>query len=163
MPIKKYSKGEIIAPAGRVANEVFFVEKGCVRMLYYLESKDVTASFYFEGSFTGPCISMMFKTINQQVFEAFEACQIRTLSFDTYMSLLEEQPLFYRLRSTIAERIMADQEQIIRFFLSFTPIERYQYLMKHQPELFFRIPQHYIASMIGVTPVSLSRIRKRIT
>ncbi|WP_225000302.1 Crp/Fnr family transcriptional regulator [Cesiribacter sp. SM1] len=162
MPLKKFRKGETIAPAGKVASEVFFVEKGCVRMLYYLESKEVTASFFFEGGFTGPCISMMFKTINQQVFEAFEDCHIRTLNFDTYMSLLRQQPCFYQLRSTIAESIMADQELIIRFFLSFTPMERYQYLIKNQPQLFMRVPQHHIASMIGITPVSLSRIRKRI-
>jgi CRP-like cAMP-binding protein len=72
MPLKQFRKGETIAPAGKVATEVFFVEKGCVRMLYYLESKEITASFFFEGSFNGPCISMMFKTINQQVFEAYE-------------------------------------------------------------------------------------------
>ncbi|MFD2513243.1 Crp/Fnr family transcriptional regulator [Pontibacter locisalis] len=163
MPLKAFRKGELIAPAGRVANEVFFVEKGCVRMLYYLESKEVTASFYFEGSFTGPCISMMFKTENQQVFEAFEECKIRSLSFAAYTELLKQQPEFYRLRSTIAERIMADQELIIRFFLGLTPKQRYQYLMENQPELFLRVPQHHIASMIGVTAVSLSRIRKRIS
>ncbi|MFD3002788.1 Crp/Fnr family transcriptional regulator [Pontibacter toksunensis] len=163
MPLKKHCKGEVIAPAGRVANEVFFVEKGCVRMLYYLECREVTASFYFEGSFTGPCISMMFRTENQQVFEAFEDCQIRTLSFENYTALLQQQPEFYRLRSTIAERIMADQELIIRFFLGLTPKQRYQYLMENQPELFLRVPQHHVASMIGVTAVSLSRIRKRIS
>ncbi len=160
---RRYKKGEIISPEGICAREVFFVNKGCVRLFYRRDGKEITAAFAFEGAFTGPCKSMMLQTLNRQIFEAAEDCELMMLSRANYFKVLTEEPRLHKIKSVIAERILFDQEDIISFFLSYTPQERYLYLCNHQPQLFQRVPQHFIASMIGISAVSLSRIRRRLS
>ena len=105
---------------------------------------------------------MMLQVPNRQVFEAAETCELFMLSRAFYLQVLQAVPELYKVKSVIAERTMFEQEDIISFFLSHTPQERYLTLLEQQPQLFRRVPQHYIASMIGVSAVSLSRIRKRL-
>lgn len=159
---RSYAKGAIISQAGPPAREVFYIYKGCVRLYYYRDGAEITAAFSLEGAMTGPCKSMMLQTPNRQVFECAEDCELFMLSRTAYFNLLTAQPEVYKLKSVIAERIMFEQEDIIAFFLSHTPEERYRYLLEQQPELLLRVPQMHLASMIGVSPVSLSRIRRRL-
>ena len=131
----------VLLEEGKIADKIYLVRKGCLRLFFYNEGKDITFQFFFEGDFVA--------------------------SFD---SLYRGTPSLFSLESIPSLRLLYEEKIIERFsfyqhlFLSRiknTPQQRYEELLKEYPNIIQRVPQHYIASYLGITPVSLSRIRNR--
>ena len=99
---------------------------------------------------------------NHQIFETLEESELLVVKREPFLEALEKHPRLALLRSMIAEENLFITEGIVSFLLLNSPEERYSNLLKHNPEILKRIPQHQIASYLGISPVSLSRIRKRI-
>lgn len=157
-----FPKKTLLCKPGRVATELYFVSSGSLRLFYETEGIERTLFFAFENQFTGPCRSFMLDEPNHQIFETIEKCELLVVKKKPFITALNQFPRFALLRSMIAEENLFITESIVSFLLLNSPEERYANLIKHNSEILKRIPQYQIASYLGISPISLSRIRKRI-
>ena len=158
-----FKKRSLVQPAGRVANAVYFVESGCLRLFYTKDGVDRTTYFFTENAFAGTYDSFISRKPSLIAIEALEETQVLALSHSALEELYRVFPKMNEfIRKSIEQRFVVLHDLFTSYLLN-SPEERYRALLKERPELIRRIPQHHIASFIGVTPVSLSRIRKRIT
>lgn len=157
-----YPRKTILCKSGRVATELYFVNKGSLRLFYETEGIERTLFFAFENQFTGPCRSFMLDEPNHQIFETLEKCELLMVKKRPFIDALDKFPRLALLRSMIAEENLFITESVVSFLLLNSPEERYINLINHNPEILKRVPQYQIASYLGISPISLSRIRKRL-
>lgn len=159
---KKVKKGEILLEEGQVSHHVVFVAKGILRQFYYKNGKDVTEHFSHEGCIVICIESTLKQKPSRLLIEALEAGVVYLLPYSRLVLLTEvsrEINMFYRKMleySLIVSQIKADS---LRFE---TARERYNQLMKLQPEVIRRAPMSHIASYLLMTPETLSRVRSGI-
>ncbi|MEM6344673.1 MAG: Crp/Fnr family transcriptional regulator [Bacteroidota bacterium] len=155
------AKGTHLLRAGAVSRAFYYNISGLVRLYYLREEREVSAYFYDAGSFISAYESFVRQTpaqLNLQVMEPSILIEINQKAAATLLAASSKFEVIARL--AMEEELIAKQH-IIANLLSLNPEERYYHLMDTQPSLFQRLPQHYLASYIGVKPESLSRIKKR--
>lgn len=155
-------KKTILCKSGKIASELYFVNSGSLRLFYEIDGIEKTLFFAFENQFTGPCRNFMLGEPNHQIFETLEKCELLVVKREPFINALDKFPRLALLRSMIAEENLFMTENIVSFLLLNSPEERYRNLLLHNPKILERIPQYQIASYLGISPISLSRIRKRI-
>jgi|SRR5690554_587633 len=151
----------ILLQEGHISRTMFFVEKGCLRTWVNDNGKDITTQFFFEGDTVSSIESFRTNQPSLYSIESIEPCVLQTISQKDFQSVLENSP---EMKEEIQEHLFRRLVQSQKLFFSFlknTPQQRYQELIEKQPQIIQRIPQHYIASYLGITSVSLSRIRNR--
>ena len=159
---REISRKTVLISAGMIAREVYFVVEGCLRLYYEKEGNDRSAFFFTDGSFAGAYDSFVTQTPSPHFVETLEPCRVLVLSFHTLQRLYEQVPAANELVRKVMEHRFVELHQLFTAFILDSPEERYQQLLIHHPDLLQRIPQHHLATYLGITPISLSRIRKRI-
>ncbi len=151
----------ILLEEGKIANNVFFIKKGCLRMWFNKDGKDITVQFFFEGQAVASIVSFMNNQPSLYYLESIEPSTIISLSKDNFVKLGTTYPEFKnKLRDFVFQRFR-NYAQLFLSRIKDSPRERYEDLIKSHPEIVKRVPQHYIASYLGITPISLSRIRNK--
>jgi CRP-like cAMP-binding protein len=151
----------ILLYEGEIANQVHFIRKGCLRMWFNKDGKDITTQFFFEGQGVASIESFMTGQPSLFTLESIEPSIIWSLSRENFELLPQFVP---GLKEGFQQLIFQRFRNYAQLFLSRikdTPRERYEDLLTNHPEIIKRVPQHYIASYLGITPISLSRIRNR--
>lgn len=150
-----------IVEEGTVCDTVYFVDSGCVRSWFNQDGKDVSFQFFMEGSIVSACDSLLFNEPSPFYYETLLPTTLYSMPISEFKRLVSASPeLTQASFQLISERLKHYQ----RLFLSRiknTPEERYKELLETYPEIIQNIPQHYVASYLGITSVSLSRIRNR--
>ena len=152
----------VLLREGEVSKKAYFIEKGCLRLWYISNGKDITFQFFFENE--GVSSFESFNTGKPGLFtiETIEPCVLHWIHKEDFDVILKEDPLIKeQIHAVTVER----QLKYMSHFLSFqkdTPKQRYANLLEEKPHIIKRVPLQYIASYLGITPVSLSRIRKII-
>ena len=151
----------ILLQEGHVSKTMFFVEKGCLRTWVNNEGKEITTQFFFEGDTVSSIESFRTKRPSLYTIESIEPCLLLTLSQKDFTQVIAETPeLKQRFEEHMFRRLFQTQ-QIFYSYLKNSPQKRYEELIERYPHIVQRVPQHYIASFLGITSVSLSRIRNR--
>lgn len=151
----------LLLEEGKVADILYLINKGCLRLFFYNEGKDITFQFFFEGDFVASFDSLYKRTPSLFYLESIEPTELTALKRDDFYKLINDNQ---SLRLIYEERLIDRFHAYQQLFLSRiknTPQQRYEELLKEHPDIIRRVPQHYIASYLGITPVSLSRIRNR--
>jgi len=151
----------ILLKEGQVSKKAYLIEKGCIRSWFNNNGKDITFQFFFEGE--GVSSVESFRTNQPSLFnlESIEPCIIKVISKKNYQFILNDSPT---IKNEIDEHIFKRLILYQQLFLSRikdNPQKRYLELLAQRPDILLRVPQHYIASYLGITSVSLSRIRNR--
>ena len=146
---------------GQISRTIFFIEKGCLRTWMNNNGKDLTTQFFFEGQAVSSIESFKTKQPSLYAIESIEPCILQTISQKDFERVLKNSPDLKEEMETHLFRRFIHCQQLFFSHLKNTPQERYEDLLKTNPEIIKRVPQHYIASYLGITPVSLSRIRNR--
>ena len=147
---------------GEIAHEVYFINKGCLRLYYSKEGDEVTAFIFLENLFATALDSLLQQTPSQQNLETLEDSELLVIDHNNFQRMYAHSVNFQIMGRRVAEQRFINAQHILSSYILDSPEERYQKLLQSQPEWFQRVPQHYLASFLGITPVSLSRIRKRI-
>ena len=151
----------VLLESGAVARHFYFIRKGSLRLCFNDNGKDITFQFFFEGHGVASVESFVRGIPSQFSIESIESATVLRCDKTAIVRLLDEFPA---LKAGYTDFIFDRLFSYTHLFLSRikdTPYERYTRLITEHPEIIRRIPQHYIASYLGITPVSLSRIRNR--
>lgn len=154
-------KGTVLLKEGERSTNGYFILKGCIRSYYCVEGEEKTTAFYTEmEGITPPSIT------TGEPSDYYIACVEDTLftvaSPDMEVSIFEQFPRFETLCRIISEELLARQQIDFDRFKISSPEQRYIDLANRRPDLIQRVPQHQLASFIGITPQSLSRLKSRI-
>lgn len=147
---------------GDVANNIYFINQGCLRVWFNDDGKDVTFQFFFEDQVVSSFESFYNNEASLFNVETLEDSCVTVIKKDDLHKLLQVYP---ELNGDVTKLLSDRFIHYTKLFLSRiknSPEERYLELCSKNSEILNRIPHHYIASYLGITPVSLSRIRKRI-
>ena len=159
---KKYRKGEIVLKAGEVCKAMLFIEKGLLRQFYYKYDKDLTEHIGYENGMI-ICIESYFKQeptrLMVETLEPSVVWELPKAQIEELASKYDDIEQLYRKfieHSLIESQIKADE-------LRFEPAhERYNKLLRLHPEILKRAPLVYIASLLQMTPETLSRVRSSL-
>ena len=160
--VKRFKKKELILQEGDVCKYAYFINSGCFRYYYNIDGQENTAQFFFENGWYADYDSFLTGKPTKQNIETLENSELLLLSSKDLQQLYIEIPKFERFGRMMAENAFLGIRQRSEMLENQTAEERYLTLMNERPKVFERIPQHYIASYLGIKPPSLSRIRKRI-
>jgi len=158
---RTYKKGTILLKEGQFSDNGYFVIKGCIRCYYVIDGEEKTTAFYTESEALSPqCI------VTRKPSEYFVSCvedSILTVANpDIEKEMFEKFPRFESLCRILSEKLLANHQASFDNFKTSSPEQRYLSLLKTRPDLLQRVPQYQMASYLGITPQSLSRMRTRI-
>lgn len=159
---KEVPKNQTLITEGQVANELYFINKGLLRLFYFNEGSYVTAYIFRDHLFASSYESFLQASPSNQYLETLEDCELLILTRDKLDELYEELPKINILTRKIAEQRFINAQKILSSFILDSPEVRYKKFVASNNDLLQRVPQHIIASFLGITSVSLSRIRKRL-
>jgi CRP-like cAMP-binding protein len=155
----------ILLKEGEISNKVFLIEKGCIRAWFNNDGKDVTFQFFFENNTVASVESFRKKILSPVTIETIEQTvlwYIHKKDIDRIIAEITEEPV---LRNKFIDAIFERTFDYMKHFFSFikdTSAQRYINLIKDKPHVVNRIPQHYIASYLGISTVHLSRIKNKL-
>ncbi len=158
---RSVKKGTTLLKEGQISKDSYFVLKGCIRTYYVLDSEEKTTGFYTEmDALTPHCV------INKDPSKYFISCVEDTIltvsNTDMEAEINSKFPKFETLCRIFSEELLAKQQIDFDEFKIFSPEQRYLNLLQSRPDLIQRVPQHQLASFLGIKPQSLSRLRARI-
>lgn len=160
--LKQFKKGEYLLKSGKVAQHCYFLLSGLIREFHLRDGDEKTTEFYTEGdpvnSFTS---NLEQKPANHNLIAA-EDSWVTVGSQSLELAMCQQIPRLEHIIRKEVEKNTGILQNKISTMISLTPQERYLNLLKERPGLSQRVPQHQIASYLGLTPESLSRLRKRI-
>ncbi|CAH0136058.1 hypothetical protein SRABI27_02956 [Pedobacter sp. Bi27] len=151
----------ILLREGQISRTMFFIEKGCLRTWVNNDGREITTQFFFEGGKISSIESFMANQPSLYSIESIEPCILQTITQQEFLNTLENSPqLKEKMQEHLFKRLLQSQKTFYSY-LKNNPQQRYKELAEEHPHIIQRIPQHYIASYLGITSVSLSRIRNR--
>lgn len=158
-----YRKNEIIKDAGKKENSLSIIIKGSAGVFLWKENSLICVDLCFENSFFGDYMSFLTQQSTEIFTQAIEPTEMLSISFSDLNQLYKDSEIGANIGRTAAEALFVDKQTQQIDLLMLSAEERYMKLLKRQPHIMQRTPQKHIASYLGVTPESFSRIRKRIT
>ena len=161
--LKKIKKGTFLLRSGQFASEMSFVGEGYLRLFAASESgeKEITQWISTRGNFVMDLSSFLFRAPARWNIQALSDCQLYSISLENYQQLQVLVPKWDSLEKLFLAKCFVYLENRVFAFLSLSAEERYTLLLEQYPELFHTVPQHYLASMLGMSPETFSRIRKK--
>ena len=159
---RSVKKGTILLKEGQKSNSSYFVLKGCIRTYYVLDSEEKTTAFYTEmEALTPPCV--ISKTPSEYYIGCIEDTILTVSNTDMETEVNSKFPKFEIMCRLLSEELLAKVKINFDEFKTSSPEQRYLNLIQKRPDLIQRVPQHQLASYLGITPQSLSRLRARIS
>lgn len=159
---KSFPANTTLLLEGDVADKIYFIEKGAIRLWNNDDGREITFQFFFEGQVVSSYESFHLKKPSMFSIETIEKTDVLVLEKAKLDHLLNDSPaLMKMMMDQLSERFIVYTE----YFLSRikeSPEKRYRSLLEKNNELIERVPAQYLASFLGITPVSLSRIKNRI-
>lgn len=152
----------ILLQEGAIARKIYFIKQGCLRMWFNKEGKDITLQFFFENQSVASIESFLSGKPSHFTLESIEPTCMYSLSKENFELLQQLFPLVKEGFQEVVQQRFGNYAHLFLSRIKDTPRERYEDLLHNHPEIVKRVPQHYIASYLGITPISLSRIRNRL-
>lgn len=154
-------KGTILLKEGQRSKDSYFVLKGCIRTYYVIDGEEKTTAFYTEmEALTPPCV--ISKTPSEYYVSCMEDNILLISNSDMEVEVNSKFPRFETLCRILSEELLAKERIDFDAFKTSSPEQRYLNLIQKRPDLIQRVPQHQLASYLGIKPQSLSRLRARI-
>ncbi len=160
--VRKFSKGTILLKEGQISKECYSVLKGIVREYYMVDGEEKTTNFFSEGQAVNSFTSISNNTPSKHYWVCTEDCVLVVGTQSLEEEMCKRIPKLEGIIRKEVERLSGEAQDEFAAFITSSPEQRYLRLMEKRPELFHRVPLHQIASFLGITAESLSRIRKRI-
>jgi CRP-like cAMP-binding protein len=158
---RNYKKGTVLLKEGQLSTDGYFVIKGIIRCYYILDGEEKNTAFYTESESFAPLCSINKKPSAYYV-SCVEDCILTVSNPEMEKAIFEKFPRFETLCRLLSEELLANNQASFDDFKISSPEQRYLSLLKTRPGLVQRVPQYMMASYLGITPQSLSRLRNRL-
>jgi CRP-like cAMP-binding protein len=159
MSYLKLKKGEILTKRGDVEDYVYYIVKGSVRIYCQLKDKEISTNFRFEDQFTSSISSFLTRQKSQYTICTMAPSEFLRFNHTQLYSLYDNFVELNALGRVLIENLLVEKRQRELDFLTLTADERYVKLLNEQPKYALELPMKHVASFLGITPQSLSRIR----
>lgn len=155
--------GEYFIEQGTQKRIIGFIDTGLIRAFHLDEQgKETTLLLRWEDNFVASHDTILFDRPSRFNYQAMEKTRIITLNYDTIQAIIDTNPKFEQSRKHFLLKTIGELMNRLEAFVLLSPEERYREIITSNPSLINRVPDKYLANIIGITPVSLSRIRKRL-
>lgn len=152
-------KNHDLQSIGHTCKTIYFLKKGVARIYYFKEDIDITESFSFENNMVVRFESLFTGRPSKKAIQVLEDSELIAINSTELFKLYDKHHDIESLFRKIFETALVDTVNRVESIQFHTAEERYNYLIKEAPDVLKRVPLKYIASYLGITPVSLSRIR----
>ena len=156
-------KGDYFIKHGSYCKKLSFVKSGYLRVYLANEKKEITQWVFSNDYFVTDLASLIFDAPAKWNIQALTDCSMYSISSENYRRIGEIVPKWHILEKLFLAKCFSTLEDRVYSLLSMSAEERYQALFQMNSTLFNEVPLHYLASMLGMTPETLSRIRKNAT
>ena len=158
---RSFKKGTVLLKEGQTSRDGYFVLKGCIRVFYIIDGEEKTTAFYTEmEGLTPHCV--MNNAPSEYSVSCAEDVILTVANPDMETEIFSKFPKFETLCRVLSEELVAKNQIDFDAFKTSSPEQRYLNLLQKRPDLIQRVPQHQLASYLGIKPQSLSRLRARI-
>jgi CRP-like cAMP-binding protein len=155
--------GEIYIKEGETIAQIAYIKEGLMRVFQVTEKgEELTFLLRWEDQFIASHDTIFSQKPSRFIYQAVEPSTILEVNYTDIQALLDKNPRLEQLRYYFVVNMLSQSMARVESFVLLNPEERYQQLIREKPNLAQRVPDKYLASLLGITPVSLSRIRKRI-
>jgi CRP-like cAMP-binding protein len=160
---KQYNKGEVMLKEGQVCKHFYFILDGYLRSFSLEEGREVNVKFYFEDDFA--CDFESFRNASPSLFYmvAMEDVTVYYTTKQEAIPILESEQGFFVFLFRFFQDLYLKEEEHSNSFKLLSPEQRYRYLIEHKPQYLQRIPLIHLASYLGMSRETLTRIRKKIS
>jgi CRP-like cAMP-binding protein len=158
-----YRKGDYFVREGQVGRYIGFILKGCMMCIYNKDGKEFIDEFSMDNEFVSAYASFITGVPADKDIICLEDCDLLILSYHRLQELFERNPVFERAGRLMAEMLFINWQQRVKSLLLDDAETRYLKLIENRPDLVKRVPQYLVAQYLGVSPETLSRIRKNIS
>lgn len=155
------ARGDYFLKPDRICDKLSFHKSGLIRVYALADGKEITQWISTTGYFVTDLNGIMFNKPSRYTIQALTDCELYTIPLKEYQNLGRHIPQWHHLEKLFIARCFTFLEERIFNLLSMDTEQRYQALMRQSPELFNLVPLQYLASMMGMTPETLSRLRKK--
>ena len=146
-----------------VANEYYFINKGCIRIFSLnKDGQESSRYFAFEGNFVAALPSFIDQKPAEEFMQTIEKCELLNISRADFYNLVQTIPEFARIYTEILELGFIVAQKRIYGFQGFDALEKVQWIIKNQPQLLLRVSNKMVASYLGISPSTLSRIKAKL-
>lgn len=155
----------ILLHEGEVSKKAYLVQKGCMRVWFNNAGKDMTVQFFFEMNTVSSLESFKKNIPSLLTIETLEPCVLWYINKPDIEKIIDEIGDIPLLRKQLLDAVFSRTFNYMQHFFSFikdSPKQRYLNLVQQNPQIVLRVPQHYIASYLGISTVHLSRIKSAI-
>lgn len=159
--LKTIAKGEYLLKEGNICNSMDFVQSGALRMYAQVEEKEVTQWISTKGYFALDLASFMFQSNSRWSIQAIEDTVVYSIHKENYNKIAQVVPLWPELEKLFLVKCFTMLEDRVFKHLSLKAEDRYELFFEQNPELFNQVPLQYIASMLGMSAETFSRIRNK--
>lgn len=154
-------KGDYFLKAGRYSDRLGFLQTGIIREFVLMDDKEVTKWISTKGYFVVDLSSFVFQQTARWNIQALTDCELHVIDSKDYQKIIQVIPRWSELEKLFIAKCFTVLEDRVLQHLSMTAEERYSQLFTFNKELFNQVPLQYLASMLGMTPETLSRLRKK--
>lgn len=158
---EKLQKNDFFTITGKVCDRLCIISSGIIRVYAYADGKDVTQWIATDGSFMTEVLGFFFDQPNRYNIQAFTDTTLWSITKADYQKLGEVFPKWKEIEKQFMMKCFAMIENRVFAHLSMSAEERYTVYFEQNKDLFNKIPLHYIASVLGMSAETFSRIRKR--
>ncbi len=162
--VKRIPAGGIYIEQGATSKKLGFIRKGLIRAYRIKDNgDDVTLMLRWENQFIASHDTVILSQPSRFTYQALEDTTLMEMDYGRMENILDSNPKLSSYRNVILLRMLSEALERMESFVLLTPEERYLQLLTEKPNIFNRVPNKHLATLLGITPVSLSRIRKRIS
>ena len=151
-----------ILEAGSLATNLYLIRSGCARLWYNNNGEDITLQFFMPGQVVASFDSILHNTPSELTLETILPTEVEIFEKRDIEETIKQNAEASMQLAMQAFELASKYKNLFLSRIKDTPQQRYEALLRERPDIVAQIPQHYIATYLGVTPVSLSRIRARI-
>jgi CRP-like cAMP-binding protein len=155
-------KNKDLQPIGHTCKTIYFIAKGVARIYYFKDGIDITESFAFENNIIARIESLFTGKPSRKAIQILEDAEIIAINANLLFKLYDQFPEIERLFRKIFEAAYVETVNRMESIQFHTAEERYRTLLEQAPDVIKRVPLKHIASYLGITQQSLSRIRAAI-
>lgn len=159
LSFKELNKKDYLLKEGQVCRNIYFIESGLLRCFYIRNGMEVSSWFMKEHDVIISVESFFNQKPSYESIQAIENCVVHYITFEQLQFAYKNFPEFNFTARLLIEKYYALSEQRLYAIRMQNATERYEWLLQFHPELILRVPHKYIASYLGITAETLSKIR----